>query len=342
MKLMKLLLIGLLSVVAFVACAEDEVTPTAKVRIVGADKAAPVLYDNVTVKLQAINAAGAPITTASFESKAIVGADVSEDAVGSMTVKVTNPAIAAGTITASLKTGTGSTATYDNATYTIVAAKIVGTELKVDNGTAVTLAGDAGDATAKTALVATAKFGTKIVDVTADTTFVVKAGLDELAVSGGNVITATDTFTVEAAAVKATFALLTADVSVTSTVTPASTPTGVTEFTVANPTTMPTVPSAAISLVIKEKVGASDTLVDADISEYNCEITAIATAGAVTIGAAPSSALNAEGTCDTLKNGAAAANNGAVTISVTSVNNTSLPAKTTPFTTVIEDPTPAL
>ncbi len=320
MKMIKLLLIGLLSVVAFVACDETVDTPAAAYSIVQvSDNGTPVLYDNLTVTLKALKD-GKYLETVTFAlATEALAATTFTTKVGSATIKVLDPAKATGTITASLKTGTGDNTTYDNITYTIVPAKVIGTDLKIDNGTAVVL-----DDTKKSAtLIATAKFGAKIVDVTADTTFVVKAALTTLT-AAANVITASDTFTVEVDAVKATFAALNADVSVTSTVTGGGTVTPVlASFTIVPTAVTLTTIDTPITFTITPVVqaGATATADMSDASKYTCAMTA----GSVVY----ASGTGTSGSCDTLETGALGTKGGTVvTVTYTATpgaTNTSAP-----------------
>ena len=160
MKLMKLLLIGLLSVVALAACSEDEAATTkAAVSIVGADGQAPVLFDNVSAQLKAVDAAGeaivAPKEVTWGQSSDAAGFAVTS--AGIVTVDLS--AAIVGTVTLSVKTPGDSTADpvtldlYDNVTYAPAVSALV---LK---SIAVTPAGVKVAVDATTQLVATATFG---------------------------------------------------------------------------------------------------------------------------------------------------------------------------------------
>ena len=149
MKLMKLLLIGLLSVVALAACSEDEAATTkAAVSIVGADGQAPVLFDNVSAQLKAVDAAGeaivAPKEVTWGQSSDAAGFAVTS--AGIVTVDLS--AAIVGTVTLSVKTPGDSTADpvtldlYDNVTYAPAVSATALTGLAM-NSTVATVAKDA-------------------------------------------------------------------------------------------------------------------------------------------------------------------------------------------------------
>ena len=208
MKLMKLLLIGLLSVVALAACSEDEAatTPAAFSIVQVSDKGTPVLYDNVTVTLKALKD-GAYVDTAIFTEADIVGATTNVST-GSATVKVTDPATGAGTITATIIITAGDTTVdpvveevKEVVTYTIAPANVAVTAITLSPDEDATLTNAAPDKTYKVE----GTVGTAKVDVTADTVITPVTGLT---IAGGK-ITATANITA-ATPLVFTFAALTA------------------------------------------------------------------------------------------------------------------------------------
>ena len=323
MKLMKLLLIGLLSVVALAACAEDEAaTAKAAYTIVGPDKLAPVLFDNTSaVQLQVLDAAGVVTTKAVTyaTSTGAKGFDVS--ATGEITVNLKDAI--AGTVIATVTTDADATATppvvagTEEVSYTPAVSALVLKSIAVTPATAVVKV----DATL--ALIATATFGegeaakTAVIangawvsTTPANATVVATTG-----VVTGKIVAATTNITVAYTSNGVALPIVTKAVEVEA----AGSASVVKSFTAEAPTTMPTAAGASIVLVIKEVVGTATATV-ADLADYTCTLTSV-TATGIMVGTTPSGVAAATGACDTLKTGAAS---GDATVTVTHTTVTGL------------------
>ena len=127
MNLIKLLLIGLLSVGVLLACEGNGTTipkkrvPVAPLSIVGFNnKLSPELFQNITIKIRAIDKIGNTVKSVTWEAKGFVNAEIGETTDdGITTLKVTSEN-AKGTITAEAKIGSETL----KAEYIIVASEI--------------------------------------------------------------------------------------------------------------------------------------------------------------------------------------------------------------------------
>ena len=211
MKMIKLLLIGLLSVVAFVACSEDEAAPTSAVRIVlfSDNATAPVFYDNATIALNAIGVDGKVLPAA----KLTWDDNVTGNAFNSTDKTIKAVPTTKGDIQLSYKTGTGDNTTYDNVTLTVVPSTVKPTSVVIttpDNVTEFT------DTTLTIQLTTKATYAGIVYDVTGNTAYTVAAPATEatLNVSSTGLATATGTFA--ASVVTGTFNTKTGTVTMTS------------------------------------------------------------------------------------------------------------------------------
>lgn len=128
MKLIRLLLIGFLSTISLLACCHDAPHPTSsQLKIVAdMDNGTPELYKNTTIPLKAIHVDGTQ-TNATWSATDIDGVNLSYDHIAGVTtktvsLKVTDPETAKGTIIATYTMPKGSKAegVTHTATYTIV------------------------------------------------------------------------------------------------------------------------------------------------------------------------------------------------------------------------------
>ena len=171
MKLIKLLLTGLLSVGALLSCGDNGVHISTKaelLKIVGVtSQVTPVLFDNVTIMIRAVDQYGNQVKSVTWEATELVHATLITTAVddttateGIVMLKVTN-ADATGTITAKARIDDNDV----TAEYQIVTSEEVLRKINV-SPTNPNIALFDGDTDIQLKAVAT--FGTTIIDVTKD------------------------------------------------------------------------------------------------------------------------------------------------------------------------------